>query len=144
MAAKDSASGASFQGKDANETPLLAWQMAWFRRHYDALVERMSTMDIVDHLAEKGRVSERMDVHQKIDSQATIPNERARLLLGFLKVQSSDCFWDFQDALAANDASSDLAIAREDEQVFAGTFSVEELTAAYYSGWEEGRPASIW
>ena len=100
MAAKDS--GASFQGEYGDEAPLLAWQMAWFRRHYDALVERMSTMDIVDHLAEKGRVNERMDVYQKIDSQATIPNEQARLLLSYIKRQSPACFWDFQDALAAD------------------------------------------
>ena len=143
MAAKEPS--APLRGQDGDEEPLLAWQMAWFRRHYDSLVERisMSTEDIVDCLAEKGWVSDRMDVYQKINSQATIPNERARLLLGFIKRQSPACFWDFQDALAAGDASSDLAIAREDEQVFAGTFSVEELTAAYYSGWEEGRPSSV-
>ena len=36
-----------------------------------------------------------------------------------------------------------LGIARKDEQVVAGSFSAEELTAAFYSGWEEGRPVSV-
>ena len=74
---------------------LQAWQLAWFRRHNDTLVERMSTIDIVDQLTEAGRMETKMDVYQKIESQGTIPNERARLLLGFVKKQSSACFWDF-------------------------------------------------
>ena len=117
--------------------------MAWIRRHNDSLVERMSTRDIVDQLIEAGRMETKMDVYQKIESQATIPNKRARLLLGFVKKQSCACFWDFQKALAADSASSHLAIARKDEQVVAGSFSAEELTAAFYSGWEEGRPVSV-
>ena len=117
--------------------------MAWIRRHNDTLVERMSTMDIVDQLIESGRMDDRMDVYQKLASQVTIPNERARLLLRFVKKQCSACFWDFQKALAADSASSDLSIARKDEQVVAGSFSSEELTAAFYSRWEEGRPVSV-
>ena len=131
------------QGDGEDEKPLQAWQMAWMRRHNDSLVERMSTRDIVDQLIEAGRMETKMDVYQKIESQATIPNKRARLLLGFVKKQSSACFWDFQNALAADSASSDMSIARKDEQVVAGSFSAEELTAAFYSGWEEGRPASV-
>ena len=141
MAAKEAS--VPLQGNDEDEKPLQAWQMAWIRRHTDTLVERMSTMDIVDHLTEAGRMETKMDVYQKIESQVTIPNERARLLLGFIKKQCSACFWDFQKALAADSASSDLAIARNDEQVVAGSFSSEELTAAFYSGWEEGRPVSV-
>ena len=117
--------------------------MAWIRRHNDSLVERMSTGDIVDQLIEAGRMDTKMDVYQKIESQATIPNKRARLLLGFVKKQSSACFWDFQKALADDSASSDLSIARKNEQMVAGSFSAEELTAAFYSGWEEGRPVSV-
>ena len=144
MAAKEAADASvPLQGNDKNEKPLQAWQMAWIRLHNDTLVERMSTADIVDQLIEAGRMEAKMDVCQKIESQATIPNERARLLLGFVKKQDSACFWDFQDALAADSASSDLAIARKDEQVVAGSFSAEELTAAFYSGWEEGRPVSV-
>ena len=58
-------------------------------------------------------------------------------------VRNSACFWDFQKALSADSASSDLAISRKDEQVVAGSFSAEELTSAVYSGWEEGRPVSV-
>ena len=36
-----------------------------------------------------------------------------------------------------------MAIARKDEQVVVGSFSAEELTAAFYSGWEEGRPVFV-
>ena len=143
MAAKDA--GVPLQGADEDEkpAPLQAWQMAWIRRHEDTLVERMSTMEIVDQLTEAGRMETKMDVYQKIESQTTIPNERARLLLGFVKKQSSACFWDFQSALAADSASSDLVVARKDEHVVAGSFSADELAAAFYSGWEEGRPVSV-
>ena len=141
MAAKEAS--VPLEENDEDEKPLQAWQMAWIRRHNDTLVERMSTMDIVDHLTEAGRMETKMDVYQKIESQVTIRNERARLLLGFVKKQSSAFFWDFQNALAADSASSDLAIARKNEQVVAGSFSAEELTAAFYSGWEEGRPVSV-
>ena len=141
MAAKEAS--APFQGDSEDDKPLQAWQMAWIRRHNDSLVERMSTGDIADQLIEAGRMETKMDVYQKIESQTTIPNERARLLLEFVKKRSSACFWDFQNALAADSASSDLAIARKDEQVVAGSFSAEELTAAFYSGWEEGRPVSV-
>ena len=141
MAAKEAS--VPLKGNDENEKRLQAWQMAWIRRHNDTLVERMSTRDIVDQLIEAGRTEAKMDAYQKIESQATIPNERARLLLGFVKKQDSTCFWDFQDALAADSASSNLAIARKDEQVVAGSFFAEELTAAFYSGWEEGRPVSV-
>ena len=141
MAANEASVPLQEDGED--EKPLQAWQMAWIRRHNDSLVERMSTRDIVDHLIEAGRMETKMDVYQKIESQATIPNKRARLLLRYVKKQSSACFWNFQNALAADSASSDLAIARKDEQVVAGSFSAEELTAAFYSGWEEGRPVSV-
>ena len=141
MAAKEASVPLQRDGED--EKPLQAWQMAWIRRHNDSLVERMSTRDIVDQLIEAGRMETKMDIYQKIESQATIPNKRARLLLGFVKKQSSTCFWDFQKALADDSASSDLAIARKDEQAVAGSFSAEELTAAFYSGWEEGRPVSV-
>ena len=141
MAAKET--GVPLQDDGEDEKPLQAWQMAWIRRHEDKLVERMSTMDIADHLTQAGRMKERMDVYQKIESQVTIPNERARLLLGFVRKQSSACFWDFQNALADDSASSDLAIWRKDEQVIARSFSAEELAAAFYSGWEEGRPVSV-
>ena len=141
MAAKDAS--VPVQGGGEDEKPLQAWQMAWIRRHNDSLVERMSTGDIVDQLIEAGRMETKMDVYQEIESQTTIPNKRARLLLGFVKKRSSACFWDFQKALAADSASSDLAIARRDEQVVTDSFSAEELTAAFYSGWEEGRPVSV-
>ena len=141
MAAKEASM--SLKGDGGDEKPLQAWQVAWIRRYNDSLVERMSTGDIVDQLIEAGRMETKMDVYQKIDSQATIPNERARLLLGFVKTQGSACFWDFQKALAADSANSDLAIARKDELEVTGSFSAEELTAAFYSGWEEGRPVSV-
>ena len=141
MAAKEAS--VPLEENDEDEKPLQAWQMAWIRRHNDTLVERMSTVDIVDHLIEAGRIETKMDIYQKIESQVTIPNERARLLLGFVKKQSYAFFWDFQNALAADSSRSDLAIERKDEQVVAGSFSAEELTAAFYSGWEEGRPVSV-
>ena len=143
MASKEASSSLPEKDGPGDERRLRAWQIAWIRRHSEKLVERMSTMDIVDQLTEKERMKERADIYQKIDSQATIPNERARLLLGFIATQRSACFWDFQEALAADGACSDFAIARKDEEVVAESFSAEELMAAIYSAWIEGRPASV-
>ena len=142
MASKEASSPLPRKDGPGDESRLRAWQMAWIRRHSERL-EGMSTMDIADQLTEKGRLKEQADIYQKIDSQATIPNERARLLLGFIATQSSACFWDFQEALAADIACAYLALARKDEQVVAESFSAEELTAAFYSAWEDGRPASV-
>ena len=142
MASKEASSSLPEKDGPGDARRLRAWQMAWIRRHSEKL-ERMSTIDIVDQLIEKGRMKERADIYQKIHSQAMIPNERARLLLGFIATQSSACFWDFQEALAADGACSDFAIARKNEEVITESFSAEELMAAFYSAWIEGRPASV-
>ena len=83
-----------------------------------------------------------MDVYQRIESQVTIKNDRARLLLRFLRSQPAACFWDFQDALAET-TCADIAVKRENELSAAAIFSAEELTAASYSAWEQGRPATV-
>ena len=143
MASKEASSSLPWSDGFGDERRLRSWQMAWIRRHSEKLIEQMSTMDIVDQLTEKGRMKERTDIYQKIDSQATIPNERARLLLGFIATQTSACFWDFQEALAADGGCSDFAIARKDEEVIDKSFSAEELSAAFYTAWIESRPASV-
>ena len=80
--------------------------------------------------------------YQRIEAQTTISNERARLLLQFIRSSTSGCFWDFQTALAET-GSVDLALSRDDERAVVETFTDEELTAAFYQLWQEGRPASV-
>ena len=121
---------------------LSRWHLAWFKRHEHDLIRRMATAEIVDHLTEKRWMDDSMDIYQKIDSQTTIPNERARLLLKFLKSQGTACFWDFQESLAKT-GCADLAVGREKEQAQIKSFSSLELTEAFYASWEEGRPASV-
>ena len=121
---------------------LSRWHLAWFRRHEHDLIRRMATMDIVDFLTENGWMDQGTDLYQKIESQATIPNDRARLLLKFMKSQGTSCFWAFQEALAKT-GCADLAVGREKEQAQIKSFSLHELSTAFYASWEEGRPASV-
>ena len=98
-------------------------------------------MTIVRYLTRKRWMHRGMDAYQAIESQAT-PNQRARLLLKFIRSRSSECFWSFQEALAKG-GYADFAFTRENEQAVVNSFSVEELEAAYYSVWQKGRPAAV-
>ena len=118
------------------------WQLAWLKRHEPELVRRMATMDIVDRLTQKRWMDPGTDLYQRIAAQTTIPNERARLLLQFVRSSTSECFWDVQIAFAET-GCVDLAVSRDDERAVVETFTDEELTAAYYSEWREGRPAAV-
>ena len=94
---------------------LPSWQLAWLKRHEPELFARMATMDIVDRLAEKQWMDPGTDLYQRIEAQTTIPNERARLLLQFIRSSTSECFWHLQTALAET-GCVDLALSRDDEQ----------------------------
>ena len=120
------------------------WQLAWLKRHEPELIARMATiaMDIVDRLAEKQWIDPATDLYQRIEAQTTIANERARLLLNFVRSSTAECFWDLQVALGET-GCVDLALSRHDERAVVETFTDEELTAAFYLLWQEGRPASV-
>ena len=107
------------------------WQLAWLKRHEPELMRRMATRGIVDRLTAQNWMKPTMDVYQTIQSQMTIPNQRARLLLKFIRSSSPECFWDVQGALAET-GCVDLALSRDDERAVMETFTDEELTAAYY------------
>ena len=118
------------------------WQLAWLKRHEPELIARMATMDVVDRLTQRRWMDPGTDLYQRIAAQTTIPNERARLLLQFLRSSTAGCFWDVQGALAET-GCVDLALSRDHERAVMETFTDEELTAAYYSEWQEGRPAAV-
>ena len=104
-----------------------AWQRAWLNRHRRQLISRMSTMDIIDVLIEKGSIDTDQDAYQNIAAcHYQQRNERARLLLDFLLARSNtqDHFWDFQAALSET-GLGDLAVKREDEQRLAQTFDTD-------------------
>ena len=127
--------------QDASDS-LPNWQLAWLKRHEPDLIGRMATMDIVDRLMQKRWMDPGTDLYQRIMAQTTIPNERARLLLNFVRSSTEECFWNLQLALAET-GCVDLALSRGDERAAMETFSEEELTAAFYLLWQEGRPASV-
>ena len=120
------------------------WQLAWLKRYEPELIARMATiaMDIVDRLAEKQWMDPATDLYQRIEAQTTLPNDRARLLLNFVRSSTAECFWDLQVALGET-GCVDLALSRHDERAVVETFTDEELTAAFYLLWQEGRPASV-
>ena len=109
-----------------------AWQKAWLNRHRRQLISRMSTMDIIDVLIEKGSIDTDQDAYQNIAAcHYQQRNERARLLLDFLLSRSNtqDHFWDFQAALLET-GLGDLAVKREDEQRLAQTFDTDSRIAS--------------
>ena len=118
------------------------WQLALLKRHETELIARMATKEVVDHLVAKRWMNPAMDVYQTIELQTTIPNQRARLLLKFIRSSTDECFWSFQQALAKT-GCADLSVTRKDQRAVERSFSPEELTAAYYSEWREGRPAAV-
>ena len=112
------------------------------KRHEPKLMARMAMLNIVDRLVEKQWMDPGTDLCQSIEAQTTIPNERTRLLLQLSQSSTSECFWDLQTALAET-GCVDLALSHDDEQAVMETFTDEELTAAFYLLWQEGRPASV-
>ena len=144
MAEKDASTDRSPGERDVEESGKMSnWQMAWLKRHEDELVERMPTMEVLDHLITSKRMHPGMDIYQTISSPMTIPNVRARFLLGFIRSQSSfGLFWDFQEVLAKT-TCADIAVTRQNADAVKASFSSEELKAAFYTAWEQGRPASV-
>ena len=118
------------------------WQLAWLKRHETDLIARMATKEVVDHLITKRWRNTAMDVCQTIELQTMIPNQRARLRFTFICSSTDECVWSFQQALAKT-GCADFSVTRKDERVVERSFSPEELTAAYYSEWQEGRPAAV-
>ena len=109
-----------------------AWQRAWLNRHRRQLISRMSTMDIIDVLIEKGSIDTDQDAYQNIAAcHYQQRNERARLPLDFLLSRSNtqDHFWDFQAALLET-GLGDLAVKRDDEQRLAQIFDTDSRVAS--------------
>ena len=114
--------------KDNEESWGLApWQHAWLSRHRNELIRRMPTMDVVDRLIQRGAIDTDMDAYQEIRAcHELLINERARLLLKFVALQTVKIFWDFQAALIL-EGCGDLAVRREDATTMMESFSAAEL-----------------
>ena len=101
----------------------------------------MRTMDVVEQLIPRGCIDPEMDVYQRIQAcPKEMKNERARLLLDFLASQTQAFFWEFQAALG-NTECRYLAVGHGDEQAFAQTVSVQELSLV--SADEEDCPPAV-
>ena len=91
-------------------------------------VRRMRTMDVVEHLISGGSIDPDMDVYQQIRACPNeMRNERARLLLDFIALQTQAFFWEFQAALTDTGCGY-LAVRQDDEQMLAQAVSVQELS----------------
>ena len=79
-----------------------AWQQLWLDRHREAMVERLQghVMTITDRLVRQGDMNPSLDeAYQFIVSQHTVPVEKVRALLDFLRKKPPEAFDHFQVAL---------------------------------------------
>ena len=81
-----------------------AWQQLWLDRHREAMLERLQghVMTIADRLVGEGDMNPSLDeAYQFIVSQHTVPVEKVRALLDFLRKKPPEAFDHFQAALCA-------------------------------------------
>ena len=128
------------RGRD-DGSRLVPWQKVWLGRHRQELMRRLRTMDVIEHLIPGGSIDPDMDVYQRIRAcPKEMRNERARLLLDFVALQTQAFFWVFQAALA-DTGCGHLAVGRDDEQVLAQAVSVRELSLVSVN--EENCPPAV-
>ena len=78
------------------------WMLKWLQLRRESLLDGTQNVvpAIVDHLSQKGCIHPlRSEVYQQIMSEATVPVNKARLLLDWLAAQPPTVFWTFQHAL---------------------------------------------
>ena len=103
-----------------------AWQQLWLDRHRQALLVRLQevVINIVDHLVQRGALNPSLDeVYQFICSSHTLPIEKVRRLLDFVRQSTAKTFEQFLTALRAS-GCGDL-VATDDQ--------VSELEAVFES-----------
>ena len=79
-----------------------AWQQLWLDKQREAMVKRLQghIMEIVDRLVQEGDMDPSLDeAYQLIASQHTVPVEKVRCLLDFLRRKPPEAFDHFQAAL---------------------------------------------
>ena len=79
-----------------------AWQQLWLDRHREAMLERLQghVTTIADRLVREGDMNPSLDeAYQFIVSQHTVPVEKVRGLLDFLRKKPPEAFDHFQGAL---------------------------------------------
>ena len=141
-AMKKAGHGFSLASARPAHTRLKAWQQCWLDMHRETMVRRLQgvVMSIVDCLVQDRLMDLDLETYQLISSSHTLPVEKVRQLLDFLRCQSQDAFKCFQAALEQN-GCGDLAANEAD---------VKELEAALSSlprfercSLELGVPASV-
>ena len=130
MASKEAAASLLLE-EDCDESgPLEPWQKAWLAKHRDTLILRVPTMDVVDRLIQRHAIDTSMDIFQRICAcHEALRNDRTRLLLDYVALQTQKIFWDFQEALVL-ESCRDLAVRRGDVQEVVESFSAMELLVA--------------
>ena len=79
-----------------------AWQQLWLDKQREVMLKRLQghVMDIADRLVREGHMDPSLDeAYQLIMSQHTVPVQRARCLIDFLRRKPPETFDHFQSAL---------------------------------------------
>ena len=101
-----------------------AWQQLWLDKHREAMVGRLQgvVMSIADRLVQERHMDPVLDeTYQFIHSVHTLPVEKVRSLLDWLRCRSAEAFEHFQSALVEK-GCGDLAAKEND---------IRELEAAF-------------
>ena len=91
-----------------------AWQQLWLDKHREVLARRLQgvVVCIADRLVGEGHLDPALETYQFISSAYTLPVDRVRRLLDWLRGKSQQVFNQFQCALIEN-GCGDL-VASED------------------------------
>ena len=122
-----------------------AWQQLWLDKHREAMLRRLQghVMDVVDRLVRDGDFDPSLDeAYQLIVSQHTVPVEKVRCLLDFLRKKPPEVFGHFQAALCEfgceDLAASDVDV-RELKAASDALPAFERLSSCFPAGVERAR-----
>ena len=93
--------GVAEEGQGSSTRPK-AWQQLWLDRHREVMLERLQghVLNMADRLVQEGDMNPSLDEeYQSVMSQHTVPVEKVRALLDFLRKKPPEAFDHFQAAL---------------------------------------------
>ena len=123
-----------------------AWQQLWLDKQREAMVKRLQghIMEIVDRLVQEGNMNPSLDeAYQLIASQHTVPVEKVRCLLDFLRRKPPEAFDHFQSALfefGCDDLAASYSDARDSPDGSSDSLSAfERLSLSFPESVERAR-----
>ena len=113
---KEKKNMASKKSRTDVTTRPLAWQQLWLDRHREAMVRRLQdhVVAIADRLVQHGDIDPAMDeAYQFFVAVHTVPVEKARRFLDFLRTKPPETFDHFQSALRELSGDFDDLVATD-------------------------------